>query len=142
MSLRPVADFYVRRWSHLRASPSSGSKSVSRLRANDRVKLVESNPGGWAKVTVERSGKTGWMEMSLLSTSRVAVRRYRRSTKGTTKTESPPEETAPPAAETPPAPQPTPAPALGPKTAEAAPPPAKKKAPPQRKVKPEMFDAF
>ena len=141
MSLRPVSDFYVRRWSRLQSSPSSGSKSVGRLRTNDQVKLVESS-GGWAKVTVARSGKTGWMEMSLLSTGRVAVRRYRRSKKGEAKSPSTPEETAPPATETPPAPKTAPGPSLGPKTAEAAAPPAKKKAPPRRKVKPEMFDAF
>jgi uncharacterized protein YgiM (DUF1202 family) len=140
LALQPVADFYVRRWGRLRSAPQSGSKSIARIRVNDRVKLLETNPGGWARVTVDRTGNTGWVELDNLSTSKVAVRRYRRPSKGAAKTgeaeEAPAAAGAPPPADQPPA-----APGLGPKPAEAAEKPAKKPAP-QRKVRPEMFDAF
>jgi len=134
LALQPVDEFYVRRWGRLRSAPESRSKSVARLRVNDRVKLLEANPGGWARVTVDPTGNTGWIELDNLSTSKVAVRRYRRTSKGSAKTDE--AEEGPAAAEKAP-----PGPALGPKAAEAAEPPAKK-APPKRKVRPEMFDAF
>jgi uncharacterized protein YgiM (DUF1202 family) len=140
LSLEPVADFYVRRWGRLRSAPQSGSKSITRIRANDRVKLLETNPEGWARVTVDRTGDTGWVELDNLSTSKVAVRHYRRPSKGTAKAGEAEKGTAP-AAEAPPAAQPPAGAALGPKPAKAAAPPAKK-APPKRKVRPEMFDAF
>jgi uncharacterized protein YgiM (DUF1202 family) len=135
MALGPVADFYVRSWGRLRSTPASGGKSVARLRVNDRVKLLETNAAGWARVTVDRLGKTGWIEMNNLSTSKVAVRRYRRPSKGAAKTEE-----GEAAGEAPPEVE-TPASGIGPKPAEAAETPPKK-APPKRKVKPEMFDAF
>jgi uncharacterized protein YgiM (DUF1202 family) len=139
LALEPVADFYVRRWGRLRSAPQSGSKSIARIRVNDRVKLLETNPGGWARVTVDRTGDTGWVELDNLSTSKVVVRHYRRPSKGAAKTGEA-EEGPAAAGETPPAPPPAGA-GLGPKPAEAAEPPAKK-APPKRKVRPEMFDAF
>jgi uncharacterized protein YgiM (DUF1202 family) len=140
LALQPVADFYVRRWGRLRSAPQSGSKSVDRIRVNDRVKLLETNPGGWARVTVDRTGNTGWVEMDNLSTSKVAVRRYRRPSKGAAKTAET-EEGPAAAGEAPPAGQPPAGTGLGPKPAEAAEKPAKKP-PPQPKVRPERFDAF
>jgi uncharacterized protein YgiM (DUF1202 family) len=135
MALEPVSNFYVRRWARLRSGPASQGKSVARIRVNDRVKLLETNAAGWARVTVDRLGKTGWIEMDNLSTSKVAVRHYRRSGKGGAKTEG-----GESAAEAPPAGE-APASGIGPTSAEAAETPAKKAAP-KRKVKPEMFDAF
>jgi len=134
LTLRPVDDFYVRRWGRLRSAPQAGSKSVGRLRVNDQVKVLETNPAGWAKVSVKRTGDTGWIEMTNLSTSKVAVRRYRKSGAGASKTGGA-EEAASEAA------TPAGASGLGPKAAEAAESPAKK-APSQPKVRPEMFDAF
>jgi uncharacterized protein YgiM (DUF1202 family) len=141
LALQPVADFYVSHWGHLRSTPKTRSKRIARIRVNDRVKLLETNPAGWAKVTVNRTGKTGWIELSNLSTRKVAVRRYRRPSKAAAKTGSAAEGPAaageaPPGAITPSSPS-----SLGPKAAEAAEAPAKQ-APPKPKARPEMFDAF
>ncbi len=138
LSLKPVTDFYASRWSHLRSAPETRSKSIARIRVNERVKLLETNPAGWAKVTVNRTGKTGWLELAKLSTSKVAVRRYRRPSKEAAKTggaeEGPAAEGEAPAGEVTPS-------GLSPKAAEAAETPAKQ-APAKPKAKPEMFDAF
>lgn len=140
LSLRPVSDLFVRRWgARLRGAPGEKSQTVTRLRQNDRVQLVEKDPQGWAKITVARTGDTGWLELRDLSTAQVVVR-VRRSKPGE------PEAAPPPPAETPataaPAPQQAaPSPGLGPKAAEAAPPPAKT-APAPRQAKPGMFEPF
>jgi uncharacterized protein YgiM (DUF1202 family) len=142
LALRPVADFYVSRWGRLRSAPESRSRSLARLRVNDRVKLLETNPAGWARVTVERTGKTGWIELRNLSTKKVAVRRYRRPSKGAAKTGSAEEGPAaageaPPGGVTPASPS-----GPAPKAAEAAETPPAKQAPAKPKARPEMFDAF
>jgi uncharacterized protein YgiM (DUF1202 family) len=138
MALQPVADFYVRRWGHLRSAPESRSQSLARLRVNDRVKLLETNQAGWARVTADRSGKTGWIETDNLSIRKVAVRRYRRPSKGAAKAGS--AEEGPAAAGEAPAGGVTPS-GPGPKAAEAAETPAKQ-TPAKPKARPEMFDAF
>ncbi|HZE21381.1 MAG TPA: SH3 domain-containing protein [Desulfobaccales bacterium] len=139
LSLQPVTDFYVRRWGRLRSAPESRSKSLARIRVNEQVKLLETNQSGWARVTVARTGKTGWIETDNLSTRKVAVRRYRRPSKGTAKTGSA-EEGAATAGEAP-ASKVTPS-GPGPKAAEAAETPPAKPAPAKPKARPEMFDAF
>jgi uncharacterized protein YgiM (DUF1202 family) len=131
LALRPVSDLYVRRWGlRLKASPADSAKGVARLRLNDRAKLLEQNSQGWAKVTVDRTQSTGWLELKNLSVDRVVVRRFRRARTGPAKPgeeEAPPEEAGPSL--------------LGPTPAEAAPPPAKK-APARPKTRPEMFEPF
>jgi uncharacterized protein YgiM (DUF1202 family) len=141
LALRPVADFYVSRGGYLRSAPESRSQSLTRLRMNDRVKLLETNPAGWARVTLDRTGNTGWIEMDNLSTSKVAVRRYRRPSKGAAKTGSAEEGPATPGEASPGGVTPASPSGPGPKAAEAAKTPAKP-APPQPKARPEMFDAF
>jgi SH3-like domain-containing protein len=140
LGLRPVSELFVRRWGvRLRTAQGEKSKIVSRLRQNDRVQLVDKDPQGWAKVTVARTGETGWLEMRDLSTDQVVVR-VRRAKPGEAgpaaaeAAEMPPE--AAPAPETA-----APAPATPPKAAEAAPPPAKT-APATRRAKPGMFEPF
>ena len=85
-------------------------------------------------MTLDRTGNTGWIEVDNLSTSKVAVRRYRKA--GAKPGAEPETPEAAPAGETPASPS-----VVGPKPAEAgeAPP---KKAPSRPKVRPEMFDAF
>jgi SH3-like domain-containing protein len=137
LKLHPISDFYVRRWGvRLRKAPESRGKTVERLRLNDQVKLLDQNDQGWARVTNSRSQKTGWLEMSDLSTDKVVVRRrYRKPGQAGT---AAPEPGAPP--EEQPAPAPGPAPGvLTPAPAQAAPPP---KAPAPRKQRPELFEPF
>ncbi len=145
VSLRPVSDLFVRRWgARLQAAPGEKGKTVNRLRQNDRVQLVDKDPQGWAKVTVARTGDTGWLELGDLSTAQVVVR-TRRSKPGEPAAAPPATETPEPAAtpaEAAPAPQQAvPSSGLGPKAAEAAPPPAKT-TPGPRKAKPGMFEPF
>ena len=138
LSLSPTTGLFVRRWGvSLRAEPQGGSKSLARLRANDQVTLQDKNPQGWAKITVARTGNTGWLELKDLSLSKVAVRRVTRPKSGAAT--SAPEEAAEPEVTAPPAPA---APSLlGPKPATAAPPPAKPApSPAPRKAKPGMFE--
>jgi len=135
LDLRPVTELYVRRWgAALKSEPQGSSKSLARLRANDQVTLVEKRPQGWAKITVARTGASGWLELKDLSLSKVAVRRViRRSGSGAPAAEEP-------AAATPETPAAAPG-VLEPKAAEAAPPPPKpapSTAP--RKAKPGMFE--
>jgi len=138
LSLRPVAELFVRRWgTRLHSEAGEKSKTIVRLRQNDKVQLVEKNPEGWAKVTVLRTGNTGWLELRDLSTTQIVVR-VRRSKPGEPAAK-PGEATEIPPAAAPVPEQTTPAPILGPKPAEAAPPPA---APAKRKVKPGMFEPF
>jgi uncharacterized protein YgiM (DUF1202 family) len=142
LALRPVADFYVSRWGHLWSAPESRSQSLTRLRVNDRVKLLETNPAGWARVTVERTGNTGWIEINQLSTSKVAVRRYRRPSKGAAKIGSAEEGPATPGESSPGDVTPASPSGPAPKAAEAAETPPAKPAPAKPKARPEMFDAF
>jgi uncharacterized protein YgiM (DUF1202 family) len=137
LSLTPKKDLYVRRWGvSLKSEPQASSKSLARLRANDQVTLEDKNAQGWAKISVARTGNTGWLEFKNLSLTKVAVRRVTRSKSGAaasgTEEAAAPEEVAPP---------PAPASGLAPKAAEAAPPPAKP-APSTgpRKAKPGMFE--
>ena len=140
LDLRPKTEMYVRRWGlSLRSEPHGSSKSLARLRTNDQVTLQDKNPQGWAKITVARTGNTGWLELKDLSLTKVAVRRVIRSKRGAGATPEA-EEAVEPAASPPEAPPAAPG-ILGPKAAEAAPPPAKpapKTAPP--KAKPGMFE--
>ncbi|MEW6659902.1 MAG: hypothetical protein AB1424_14685 [Thermodesulfobacteriota bacterium] len=140
LSLRPVSDLFVRRWgTRLHAEPGEKSKTLVRLRQNDKVQLVEKDRQGWAKVTVARTGNSGWLELRDLSTTQVVVR-VRRTKPG--EPAAAPSETAPSPAEAAPAPeQAAPSTGLGPKAAEAAPPPPKT-APAPRKAKPGMFEPF
>ncbi|RJR44152.1 MAG: hypothetical protein C4567_04730 [Deltaproteobacteria bacterium] len=145
LSLRPVSDLFVRRWgARLQAEPGEKSKTVTRLRQNDRVQLVDKDPQGWAKVTVARTGNTGWLELRDLATAQVVVR-PRRSKPGEPAAAPPstgtPEPAGPPAQAAPPPQQAAPSTGLGPKAAEAAPPPAKT-SPAPRKAKPGMFEPF
>jgi hypothetical protein len=146
LALRPVSDLFVRRWGvRLRAAPGDKGKGVAQLRQNDKVQLLEKDPQGWAKVTVARTGNTGWLELRDLSTAQVVVR-VRRAKPGEPEKAAPAPGEAPAAAEPPaeaaPAPEkPAAAPLLAPKPAEAAPPPAKT-APAPRKAKPGMFEPF
>lgn len=137
LDLRPKTELFVRRWGvSLRSEPQGSSKSLARLRTNDQVTLQDKNPQGWAKITVARTGNTGWLELKDLSLSKVAVRRVIRSKSGTPAAE----ETVEPEVSTPQAPPAAPS-VLGPKPATAAPPlvkPAPSPAP--RKAKPGMFE--
>ena len=131
LNLQPVSRLYVRRRVHLREAPSDQAGSLERLRVNDQVKVMEQNEKGWTRVTVARTGNTGWVRSPDLSLERVAVRRpvKKRS-------------------------QPTPAPAglpaVTPSQAEAAPPPPAEIAPPppstprpaSGKAKPDRFEPF
>jgi uncharacterized protein YgiM (DUF1202 family) len=136
LSLTPHKELYVRRWGvSLKSEPQGSSKSLGRLRANDQATLQDRNSQGWAKITVARTGKTGWLEFKNLSLTKVRVRRVTRPRKGTSTAEEAvaPEESTPAAAPS----------ALGPKAAEAAPAPPKpapSNAP--RKAKPGMFEPF
>lgn len=137
LDLRPKTELFVRRWGvSLRSEPQGSSKSLARLRTNDQVTLQDKNPQGWAKITVARTGNTGWLELKDLSLSKVAVRRVIRSKSGAPAAE----ETVEPEVSTPQAPPAAPS-VLGPKPATAAPPlvkPAPSPAP--RKAKPGMFE--
>jgi len=141
LDLRPVSDLYVRRWGvSLRSEPQGSSKSLARLRTNDQVTLVEKNPQGWAKITVARTGNTGWLELKDLSLNKVAVRRVIRAKSGAGAAAPEAEETVESGATTPEAPPASPG-VLAPKAAEAAPPPAKPATTPApRKAKPGMFE--
>ena len=143
LKLRPLSDFYVRRWgTPLRATPEDRGKTIAKLRPNDQVRLLNRNAQGWAQVEVGRIQNTGWVELKNLSTEKVVVRR-RPATPGKAGGKA----TAPEAAEAPgeePAPVEAAPPApsiIGPKPAEAAPPPAKKE-PGRPKVRPEIFEPF
>lgn len=142
LDLRPKTDLYVRRWGvSLKAEPQGSSKSLARLRANDQVSLQDKNPQGWAKITVARTGNTGWLELKDLSLSKVAVRRVTRPKSGAA---TPVAEEAVEPEVTTPAPPPAAPSLLGPKPATAAPPPAAKPAPSPapRQAKPGMFEPF
>ena len=132
LSLEPVSRLYVRRWGvHLRQAPDDRAGSLQRLQTNDQVKVLEQNDQGWTRVTVARTGDSGWVKSADLALDRVAVRRpvKKRS-------------------------QPTPAPAATPmatpSSAEAAPPPPAEIAPPppstprpaSGKAKPDRFEPF
>lgn len=140
LKLDPISQLYVRRWGlRLRATPDARGKSVTRLRANDRVKLLDQVPTQWAHVTLERTQASGYVELRHLSVDRVTIR-YRKPTRGVAAKpgeEPSEEEAAAEAAEEAPAPPS----AVGPAPAEAAAPP-KKKTPAHRKAKPGMFDPF
>lgn len=139
LSLDPQKELYVRRWGvSLKAEPQGSSKSLARLRANDQVTLQDKNTQGWAKITVARTGNTGWLELKNLSLSKVAVRRVTRSKSGAAASET--EEAVEPEVSTPPAPA---APSgLAPKAATAAPPPKPAPSTAPRKAKPGMFEPF
>jgi SH3-like domain-containing protein len=134
LALRPVAELYVRRWVRLKADPAGSSKTVARLRPNDRVNLLEQNSQGWARVSAERAKSTGWLELKYLSLDRVPVRRVRRTKASPAKPGE--EEAVPSDAQV--APEPS---ILGPTPAQAAPPPAQK-APARPKTRPELFEPF
>ena len=77
LTLQPVSQLYVRRWGvHLREAPADRAGSLERLRTNDQVKVLEQNDTGWTRVTVARTGNTGWVKSADLSWtgSRCAVR--------------------------------------------------------------------
>ncbi|MBU4231017.1 MAG: hypothetical protein KKD99_04480 [Proteobacteria bacterium] len=138
LGLSPKTELYVRRWGvSLKSEPQGSSKSLARLRANDQVTLQDKNPQGWAKITVARTGNTGWLELKNLSLSKVAVRRVTRPKSGTPTAE----EAVEPEASTPEAPA---APSgLAPKAATAAPaPPKPAPSTAPRKAKPGMFEPF
>ncbi len=142
--LAPPSEYYVRRWgARLRETPDSRGKVVDKLRLNDRVKKLYEIPAGWAKIYVERTERTGWIELQYLSTKRIATRPPKREpaaepeeaekTTPEKVEEAPPEETAPKVTEG----LPPPPALLTPAPAEAAPPPPQKP-----KAKPEMFEPF
>ncbi|AEB09748.1 SH3 domain-containing protein [Desulfobacca acetoxidans] len=142
LELRPISELYVRRWGvSLRAEPQKSSKSLVRLRTNDQVTLLEEKPKGWVKISVPRTGKTGWLELSDLSLTKVAVRRVIRSKSGGTAsaaTEEVVEEAGTIPEEAPPSGVPS---LLEPKPAAAATPPAKPApAAEPHKAKPGMFE--
>ncbi len=138
LNLNPQKDLYVRRWGvSLKSEPQGSSKSLARLRANDQVTLQDKNTQGWAKITVARTGNTGWLELKNLSLSKVAVRRVTRPKSGTAAPGT--EEAAGPEVATPPAPPS----GLAPKAATAAPaPPKPAPGTAPRKAKPGMFEPF
>jgi SH3-like domain-containing protein len=138
LELNKVSQLYVRQWGvRLRSTPAEKAKTVARLRLNDKVKLLEQNDQGWARVTVDRTQDPGWLELDDLSLDRVVVRR-------------PAAHPSQPVQGAETSPVPLPPTLLTPAPAEAAPPPPVS-APPQpepsplpghRKVKPEMFEPF
>jgi uncharacterized protein YgiM (DUF1202 family) len=146
LEVSPVSDLYVRRWGvHLKAAPQDRAGNVAQLRLNDQVKILEQNSQGWARVTVARTQKTGWLELSDLSPERVVIRRRLRKPGPASGTEASPEPaTAPePAEGPPPSGPPSPPPLLAPAPAQAAPPPAQETpVPPAPKTRPERFEPF
>jgi SH3-like domain-containing protein len=135
LKLDPITDFYVKRWGvRLRKAPQG--KTITRLRLNDQVKLLEKDASGWARVTVARTQGSGWLELQYLSPERVVVRRVRRAKPGQAETTEATEAEAAPEPEKPGAPS-----GLGPGAAEAAPPPGET-VPRRPKPRPEMFDPF
>lgn len=144
LKLSPISQLYVRRWGvRLKASPDAGSKSVTRLRANDTVKLLDETPSQWAHISVDRTQAAGYVELRNLSVDRVTIR-YRKSTRSTAAKpgQEPAKEEAEAEAEAEAAEEaPASTSVIGPAKAEAAPPPAEK-APAHRKAKPGMFDPF
>lgn len=142
LSSTPI--MYVRRSGlRLREAPERRARSIERLRVNDQVKLLEQNPQGWARVGVERTQRTGWIEMRYLSPTRVAYRPKRKPA-ASKEAEEASEESEGAQVE---APAGTPeekkgvGSILGPAPAEAAPPPAKETIPVPT-AKPEMFEPF
>ena len=142
LNLRPLSDFYVRRWGTLlRGTPEDRGKTLAKLRLNDQVRLLNLNAQGWAQVEVGRIQNTGWVELKNLSTGKVVVRR-----RPATPSKAGEKATVPEAAEAPgeePAPEASPPPPslIGPTPAEAAPPPVKKE-PVRPKVRPDIFEPF
>jgi uncharacterized protein YgiM (DUF1202 family) len=136
LTVSPLTDLYVRRWGvRLRTAPTDQAKTVARLRTNDAVKFQEQNNQGWARVTVPRTGSSGWLEMSNLSTERVVVRRRVRRASQPAASEPGSESPAAPAQESPSL--------LAPAPAQAAPSPPKPEAPaPRRKTSPGLFEPF
>jgi uncharacterized protein YgiM (DUF1202 family) len=134
LELSPVTELYVRRWGvRLRTAPTGQAGTVERLRTNDTVKLQEQNNQGWARVTVPRTGSSGWLEMSDLASERVVVRRRLRRASQPAASE--------PGTESPAAPE-SPS-LLAPAPAQAAPPPPKPKVPwRERKTSPGLFEPF
>jgi uncharacterized protein YgiM (DUF1202 family) len=141
LKVHPVSEFFVRRSGvPLKAEPEERSKTLSRLRTNEQVKLLQQTPEGWAEVTVARTQETGWLEMRNLSVERVVIRPVRRRpavAREEVEEVEVEEPTAPP--ETP-APLPR-SPLLTPPPAGAEPPPVKE-VPSPPKVQPERFEPF
>ncbi|MEW6388339.1 MAG: SH3 domain-containing protein [Thermodesulfobacteriota bacterium] len=130
----PAPEYYAR-WHgvRVRATPYSRSKTVARLKTNDRVKQLNESPEGWLKVQVERTGDIGWVEKRQLSEKRVVIRKRVTRTKAGEPAKPEESEATEPAPEDDKA-----APSLlGPAPAQAAPPPA-----PKPKAKPEIFEPF
>jgi uncharacterized protein YgiM (DUF1202 family) len=131
LKLEPVSRLYVRRWGvHLRQAPDDQAGSLERLQTNDQVKVLEQNDQGWTRVTVARTGNTGWVKSPDLSLDRVAVRRPEKKRSQPT-----------PAPVGLPMVTPTPAEAAPPPPAEIMPPPSTPK-PPNGKAKPDRFEPF
>jgi uncharacterized protein YgiM (DUF1202 family) len=132
LTLEPISQLYVRRGRvHLREAPDDRAGTLERLRANDQVKVLEQNDQGWTRVTVARTGNTGWVKSPDLSLDRVAVRRP-------AKKRSQP----PPAPAGLPVMTPSPAEAAPPPPAEIAPPPPATPRPATGKAKPDRFEPF
>jgi len=142
LELEPVKKIYVRRWGvHLRQSPEDRAASLARLRVNDQLTVLEQNESGWTRVTVARTGNTGWLKSSDLSLDRVSVPRpVKRRSQPAPAPATVPSVTPTPAEAAPPPAQPAPPPP------EAAPPPPQDPtpAPPPgpRKARPELFEPF
>jgi uncharacterized protein YgiM (DUF1202 family) len=135
LKVAPVSEFFVRRRGvRLRTEPQENGKILTRLKANDQVKMVEQTPQGWAKITVASTQETGWLKIEDLAVEPVVIRPVRRRpAKPAQEPTGEPAETkkgeAPPSL------------LLAPTPAEAAPPPAKKPSP-APKARPEMFEPF
>jgi SH3-like domain-containing protein len=139
LKVDPVSELFVRRWGvRLKAEPEKASKSLSRLRANDLVRLLEKPLQGWVKVTVARTQETGWLEMRDLAVKRVVFRPVRRKPAAAAEKEEA-EEPGDPQMEAEEL-QPS-LPKLAPSPAKAEPPPVEE-APGRPKVKPEIFEPF
>lgn len=142
LSSAPI--MYVRRSGlRLREAPERRARSIERLRVNDQVKLLEQNPQGWARVGVERTRRTGWIEMRYLSPTRVAYRPKRKpaAPKGAEEASEKGEGAQVEAPAGTPEEKKGVGSILGPAPAEAAPPPAEKTIPVPT-AKPEMFEPF
>ncbi len=143
LKVDPVSEFFVRRWGvNLKAEPEGKSKTLSRLRINDQVKLLQQTPQGWGRVTVARTQENGWVELRYLSMERVVVKPVRRKPARTAKKDA--EEVE----EDPGAPEESQPSLLTPPPAKAEPPPVKTEPPPVKQapgpphVKPERFEPF
>lgn len=100
----------------LREGPTTAAPMITTLNFNEEVELLNTDPGGWARVRELRQGIVGWASMRYLQPMPSSRPRYaapkRRAPAAST---APAKKTKEPAAEHEEAPEKEPAPAVKPK---------------------------